>query len=108
MTFTMTQRAELRDAAARSLIEYREERAATARLRAEERKAERAAAKMPRKRKPDPSPLPPKSEPVTPAVSETEAELALRLLPHVCAESVIDRERHALCVARTVLKLARP
>lgn len=49
-------------------------------------------------------PLPPKSAP-TPPATPAEAELAARLLPHVCRESVIDRERHALNVARSLFAL---
>lgn len=103
--FTPLQRAELRDAAARSLIEYRLERAAAARLRAEARRAERVTTTRPREPK-IAAPLPPRSE-RPPAATPTAASLAAKLLPHVCAESVIDRERHALCVAQTILKLGR-
>lgn len=99
--FTPEQRRELRDAIARSRADAEKDRAARDRQWKEEQQAARRLARQPRK----------SARPVLPTKSErlrapTAAETALadRLLPHVCPDSPIDRPRHALSVARMVLK----
>lgn len=45
--------------------------------------------------------------PVTPPVTHAEAALVERLLEHICEESAVDRERHALGIARMILARSR-
>lgn len=103
--FTEAQRRELVDAAARSRLEYTQQREAKAKEWQAERKAARAearAANPPKQRKRKP-PLPAKSEPMwTP--TQAEEALADRLMVHIATDSTIDRRRHALGVARLILQ----
>lgn len=91
------QQAEYRDDLARHGIALQDA------SRAEARQAEMARKKRAYKRRPKQVTLPPKSGPMPPA-TDLEAELAARLLPHVAPESPLDRERHALGVARMILQ----
>lgn len=100
--FTAAQRAELGDAMARSRVEAHEEHMRHARQAQDARAGERAKTRPKRRREV----LPPKTSELRPPTS-AESDLADRLLPHLCRESVIDRDRHALCVARTILELRR-
>lgn len=106
-TFTAAQRAELSDAAARARLEYARERDQRAKEWAENRRQERAELRAlnppkPRKRRPRKT-LPTKSEPMFKPTREEET-IAERLIPHIATDSVIDRRRHALGVARMIVQ----
>lgn len=108
--FTAEQRAELRDAAARSRVEAQAEHRRLARLAQQRKAAERADARLlappGRRRRKSVALAPPKTATLPPPTL-AERDLADRLLPHLCRESVVDRDRHALCVARAVLHARR-
>lgn len=95
--FTAAQRAEIRDATARSILAAQEE---SRRLR------QAPPADFVPKRPKAKQPVPPKTALVR-RPTKRERALADRLLQHICPESVIDRKRHALCLARTILDAQR-
>lgn len=99
---TPRQAAEYRDEVARMKLADVEQKRSDTRAALDAAKA----AKPTRKRKPrakaQPATLPAKVD-VMPPATPREASLVAVLLRHVCVDSVIDRERHALGVARMVL-----
>jgi hypothetical protein len=104
--FTTAQRAELRDAIARSRLEYDAERARAAKDWQERRRTERAgqrALNPPSRRRRTKNPLPAKSDPPFNPTRE-ESEIADRLMAHIATDSIIDRRRHALGVARMIVR----
>lgn len=96
---TPRQAAEYRDELARRGIALQEREKAI-------RKATQAAKRIPTRRRKHviPEPLPPRSQPPRKPTSAEQA-LADRLIKHVCPDSVIDRQAHALGVARMLLNM---
>jgi hypothetical protein len=104
-SFTAAQRSELRNAIARSRLEYVEQRAESAKRWQQQRRLERAeqAKLKPPTRHRRKQTLPAKSDPPFKPTREEE-ELADRLMAHIAVDSILDRRRHALGVARMIIR----